>query len=158
MSTPARTWPPLIVATHTPRWVIWRDVVLTLAMWVLFAIMLETEFELFFGPHLERLGLGTFDSEANWDVFFERLMPFVQITMMLIGALALASLITLRRLRRGLLMPQPAPLPLAEQALRAGMDATALAATRNLPIAVVHIDSDGRHRVKPLGEAMTNAD
>ena len=77
---------------------------------------------------------------------------------MLVGALALASLITLRLHRRGLLMPQPPPLPLAEQALRAGMDATALAAARNLRIAVVHIDSDGRHRVEPLGKAMTNDD
>ena len=51
-------WPPLIVASTTPTWVKARDVVLTLVMWVLFAIMLRTEFDLFFGRYLARLGLG----------------------------------------------------------------------------------------------------
>jgi tetratricopeptide (TPR) repeat protein len=54
ISDAAKPWPPLIVADHTPRWVRWRDFALTLMMWILFAIMLETEFELFVGPHLER--------------------------------------------------------------------------------------------------------
>ena len=149
MSNSTRIWPPLIVAARTPRWVKWRDVLLTLAMWILFAIMLETEFELFFGPHLERLGLGSFDSEANWDVFFQRLMPFVQVTMMLIGALALAGLITLHRRRRGLLIPQPQPLSTTDEARRVGMDETELAGARDLQVAVVYIDEDGTHRVKP---------
>ena len=67
------TWPPLIVASEKPRWVWWRDFALTLLMWLVFAIMLETEFELFFGRYLERLGLGDFDTNANWARFFERM-------------------------------------------------------------------------------------
>src|SRR5262249_46377186 len=63
MSDAAKPWPPLIVAKHTPRWVRWRDFALTLMMWILFAIMLETEFELFAGGHLERWGFGDFDTD-----------------------------------------------------------------------------------------------
>ena len=146
---PARPWPPLIVADHTPRWVKWRDFVLTLVMWLLFAVMLETEFELFVGPHLERWGLGDFNTDANWEEFLGRLMPFVLISMMLIGLLVAASLMTLRRRRRGLLLPVPPPLEIAEQAKRAGMAPAALESARGLRIAVVHIEADGRHRVEP---------
>jgi hypothetical protein len=158
MSNTAKRWPPLIVAVHTPRWVLVRDLALTFAMWLLFAIMLSTEFELFINRQRVRLGLGDFRTDPNWAEFFDRLMPFVEIAMMLVGVLALVSLITLYRRHRSLLLPPPPPLPLAEQATRAGMDPTALAAARNLRVAVVHIQSDGRHRVKPLSESMTKAD
>jgi hypothetical protein len=151
MKNAAKPWPPIIVAEHEPRWVKWRDFFLTLMMWVLFAIMLETEFELFVGPYLEHLGLGEYDSEGNWDVFFERLMPFVQIDMMLIGLLALASLITLYRRRRSLLLPPPPLLAIADEARRTGMDEAELAAARDLRNVVVYIDEDGTHRVKPRG-------
>jgi hypothetical protein len=149
MNDPVTPWPPLIVADQIPRWVKWRDFFLTLIMWILFAVMLETEFELFVGPHLERWGLGDFDTEANWSVFFERLVPFIQVTMMLVGLLALASLITLIRRRRGLLLPPPPLLAIADEARRAGMNETALAAARELRIAVVYINEDGTHRVEP---------
>jgi len=39
-----------------------------------------------------------------------------------------------------------------------GMAEEDLAAARNLRIAVVHIDPDGKHRVEPLSKAMANAD
>ena len=81
---PHETWPPLIVASDKPRWVTWRDFGLTLIMWVMFAIMLETEFELFFGRYLENLGLGDFQTEANWDVFFQRLRPYVGLVIVLL--------------------------------------------------------------------------
>ena len=149
MSGVTKPWPPLIVADHTPRWVKWRDFFLTLMMWILFAIMLETEFELFVGPYLERWGLGDFDTEANWEVFVERLIPFVQIAMMLIGALALASMITLSRRRRGLLLPRPPLLPIADEARRVGMAPASLAVARKLRNAVVYIDENGLHYVKP---------
>ena len=145
-----RHWPPLIMAAHTPRWVKARDVVLTLVMWILFAIMLETEFELFFGHYLKEIGLGDFHTEPNWPVFFERLRPYLVTTAVLAGLLALASVRTLRRHRRSLLLPQPAPLQAAVQARRAGITEAALLAARDLRIVVVHVDSDGKHRFEAL--------
>jgi hypothetical protein len=98
---PPKVWPPLIVASTKPTWVKVRDIALTLLMWVLFAIMLETEFEMFFGRNLARLGLSDFDSEWNWPEFFQALRPFVQVALVLVSVLVVASLLTLRRVARG---------------------------------------------------------
>ncbi len=142
-------WPPLIVAGTKPTWVKVRDVALTLFMWVLFAIMLETEFELFFGRYLERMGLGTFDTAGRWAEFFEALQPFVQVALVLVSLLLLAGLLTLRRVARGRVLPQPAPLSASDEARRVGMDEADLIAARELRVVVVHIDADGRYRVEP---------
>ena len=146
---PYETWPPLIVASEKPRWVWWRDFALTLLMWLVFAIMLETEFELFFGRYLERLGLGDFDTNANWARFFERMRPYVYLIIALLALLAAAAVATVDRRRRTLLLAPPPPLPAAEQARRAGMDEADLMAARELANVVVHVTPDGRHRVEP---------
>ena len=142
-------WPPLIVAGTKPTWVKVRDVALTLFMWVLFAIMLETEFELFFGRYLQRMGLGDFDTAGRWAEFFEALQPFVQMALVLVSLLLLAGLLTLRRVARGRVLPQPAPLAASDEARRVGMDEADLIAARELRVVVVHIDADGRYRVEP---------
>jgi hypothetical protein len=141
-------WPPLISAARAPRWVRWRDALLTSLMWLLFAAMLETEFELFFGEHLERLGFGDFSKEANWPTFFERLLPFMETAAVLVLLLAVAGLMSLRLYRRSFQLPQPAPLAASDQARRAGMDEAALIAARELTIAVVHVHTDGSYQVE----------
>ena len=142
-------WPPLVVASTKPTLVKVRDIALTLLMWVLFAIMLETEFELFFGHYLERLGLGDFNSEGRWPEFFDALRPFVQVALVLVSLLLVAGLLTLRRVARGRMLPQPAPLTAGDEARRVGMDEAELIAARELRVVVVHIDADGRYRVEP---------
>jgi hypothetical protein len=142
-------WPPLVVASTKPTLVKVRDIALTLLMWVLFAIMLETEFELFFGHYLQRLGLGDFNSEGRWPEFFDALRPFVQVALVLVSLLLVAGLLTLRRVARGRMLPQPAPLTAGDEARRVGMDEAELIAARELRVVVVHIDGDGRYRVEP---------
>ncbi len=141
-------WPPLIVAEKTPGWVRVRDFLLTLFMWMLFALMLETEFELFFGHFLQRLGWGEFDTDAHWELFFERLMPYLRIIAILGASLVVTSMLTLLRRRRTLHVPPPPALTAAEQASDNGMAEADLEAARQRRIAVVHIDPDGRHRVE----------
>jgi hypothetical protein len=145
---PHDSWPPLVIASDVPAWIKWRDFLLTSLMWVLFAIMLATEFELFFGKYLERLGLGNFDTDARWSLFFERLKPFLSISAGLISILALSSLLTLRRRKITLLWGQPEALELSADARRAGMDEQVLLKARDLRIAVVHFEADGVHRVE----------
>ena len=113
---PQESWPPLIVASEKPRWVVWRDFALTLLMWLIFAIMLETEFELFFGRYLERLGWGDFDTNANWARFFQRLEPYLWLIVMLVALLAASTVATLHRLRRFLKQAPPPSLQATEQA------------------------------------------
>jgi hypothetical protein len=147
---PERAWPPLIVAETAPQWVRRRDFFLTLLMWILFAIMLETEFELFFGSFLERMGLGDFDTEANWGIFFERLRPYLTVSLVLASTLAFASILTLLRRRRTLSQEPPAPLTIAEHAALVGMEESDLRAAREMRNCVVHIDNaTGRHWVEP---------
>ena len=143
------SWPPLIVASEKPPWVVWRDFALTLLMWLIFAIILETEFELFFGRYLERLGLGDFDTNANWARFFQRLEPYLWLIAMLVALLAASTVATLHRLRRFLKQAPPPPLQAAEEARRSRMDAAVLLAARELPNVVVHVAPDGTHRIEP---------
>lgn len=142
-------WPPLIVASTKPTFVKVRDTALTLLMWLLFAILLETEFEMFFGHYLQRLGLGDFDSEGRWLEFFQALRPFIQVALVLVSLLLVAGLLTLRRVARGRKLPQPAPLTAGDEARRVGMDEAELIAARELGVVVVHIDGDGKYRVEP---------
>jgi poly-beta-1,6-N-acetyl-D-glucosamine biosynthesis protein PgaD len=142
-------WPPLIVASTKPTFVKVRDTALTLLMWLLFAILLETEFEMFFGHYLQRLGLGDFDSGGRWLEFFQALRPFIQVALVLVSLLLVAGLLTLRRVARGRKLPQPAPLTAGDEARRVGMDEAELIAARELGVVVVHIDGDGKYRVEP---------
>ena len=146
---PHETWPPLIVASEKPLWVTWRDFGLTLAMWVMFAIMLETEFELFFGRYLAKLGLGDFQTEAHWDIFFQRLRTYIALVIVLLVALVGSTFATLHRVRRAILLHPPAPLPLETEAPYARMTPEALLAARQLKCATVYVDPDGKTRVEP---------
>jgi hypothetical protein len=148
MNTAGRPWPPLIIADHPPHWVKSRDHLLTLLMWLVFAAMLESEFELFFGGYLERLGFGDFDTDADWPAFFQRLTPFLLVALTLILLLFIASLRTLRRRRRALLLPPPVPLGIAEETRRAGMDESSLIAARAERIVIVQIDPDGKYLIE----------
>ena len=148
MSSSNRLWPPLIVARHVPRLVKWRDILLTSMMWGFLAVLLGTEFELFLGDYLKRLGFGPFDTDANWSVYLDRLMPFLLMAAMLASVLIIFSLRTLQRRSRALLLPQPALLETASQAHRAGLDEAELIAARDQRIVIVHIDPDGRHRIE----------
>jgi poly-beta-1,6-N-acetyl-D-glucosamine biosynthesis protein PgaD len=144
---PPKDWPPLIVAATKPTWVTVRDVALTVLMWVLFAIMLETEFVLFFGHHLQRWGFGEFDTDGRWREFFDALRPYLRIAIALVALLIAAAFFTLRRISRARRLPAPEPLAIGDEARRVGMDEAELLAARELRIVVVHIDADGRHRV-----------
>ena len=110
-------------------------------------VLLDFEFELFLGHYLQP-GLSRFDANVKWSLFFERLMPFLLAVAMLAGLLIIFSLRTLRRRSRALLLPPPAPLEAADQAHRAGLDAADLIVARDQRIVVVHIDTNGRHRIQ----------
>ena len=155
MAPDPRHWPPLIVAADVPRWIRWRDGLLTLLMWALFAFMLEVEFEILLGAHLERLGLGSFVNPADLSGFLERLIPYYDTALVLVALLFVAGLFTARRRRRGRSLPAPLALATADQARRAGLDEAALAAARAIQIVVVHVEADGRLRIEPRTAAIT---
>jgi poly-beta-1,6-N-acetyl-D-glucosamine biosynthesis protein PgaD len=143
-----RPWPPLVVAERLPRVVRWRDAVLTLLMWVFFALLLDIEFELLLGDYSARLGLGGDDADPNWPEYFARLLPFLLLAASLVAVLLVFSVRTLRRRRRSLLLPEPSPLKAADEARRAAIPETTLAAAREQRVVTVHIDAGGAYRIE----------
>jgi poly-beta-1,6-N-acetyl-D-glucosamine biosynthesis protein PgaD len=153
-----RTWPPLIVASTKPTWVKVRDIALTVLMWALFAIMLETEFEVIFSRNMVRLGLSDVGEDWRWPEFLQALRPFVQVALVLVSLLLIAGLLSLRRVAREHKLPQPAPLTAGDEARRVGLEEADLVAARELRFVVAHIDKDGRYRVKPHGTTTIDAE
>jgi hypothetical protein len=147
MSSLNRPWPPLIVAKHVPRLVKWRDTLLTLMLWGFFAAVLDIEFELFLRDYLQP-GLSRFEPNTKWSLFFERLMPFLLISVILAALLIMFGARKLRHRSRALLLPQPAPFEIADQAHRAGLDEAELSAARDQRIVIAHIDSNDRYRIE----------
>jgi poly-beta-1,6-N-acetyl-D-glucosamine biosynthesis protein PgaD len=147
-----RAWPPLIVAEHVPRLVRWRDALLTALAWAAFAMLLANEVSAV-AHGVRALRLGQAGAPLDWRTYVERMAPFV----LLIGSLAAVllgfSLQTLRRRSRALMLPDPPAVDAAEQAHRAGLDETELAAARGHRIVVVHVGEDGRLRIVAKGRA-----
>jgi hypothetical protein len=56
-------------------------------------------------------------------------------------------MLTVRRRRKALLLPAPAPLDISRECRRAGIDEPALLAARELRIAVVHTEAGGALRI-----------
>jgi poly-beta-1,6-N-acetyl-D-glucosamine biosynthesis protein PgaD len=154
MTDANKSWPPLIVAERVPRSVKWRDTLLTLIMWGMFAVLLEAEFAPVLRT-LKKLGFTDFDVDIDWLLYLERLTPFLLMAAVLAGLLVLFSLQTIWRGSRSLLLPQPTPLDAAEQARRAGLDEAALLAAREKPVVVVHVNGSG-FRIEPKERGSTS--
>lgn len=136
-SPQSKPWPPLIRA-ELPAWMKWRDALLTLMMWVLFAWLLQRQI---------RLVSRTVEGRSDTVDFLTLLAPYAGVAVVLIGGLAVAATLTERRRQRALMLRPPAPLALAVQARRAGIDDASLTAGRDMRIAIVHVDGEGRHRI-----------
>lgn len=123
-------WPPLVVAARQPAWIRARDFLLTAAMWLLLAAMLNREFELFLDVYLERLGfeavlnrlgLLNFGTKLDWFEFVEHLVPYLVVVFVLVASLTAFAVHTLRRRHRALRDAKPRPLSLARQARHAAL-------------------------------------
>ena len=144
--SPDDVWPPLIVATDKPRWLWWRYFALTVAMWALFAGMLESEFGLFFGRYLDDHWGFHIDTKPHWHRFFGLLEGYVWLIIMLLGFLAAATVATIHRTRNLLHLAPPPALPTDEEARHARTDAATLEAVRKLRKVTVRADADGTRR------------
>lgn len=130
MRQDSKQWPPLIVAADRPRWIRTRDFLLTAAMWLLLAALLNAEFELFLGVYLERLGfdalfhrlgLADFDTKLDWLAFVRHLLPYLVVVFVLVASLTTFAAHTLLRRHRALRDAKPRPLSLIRQARDAAL-------------------------------------
>jgi poly-beta-1,6-N-acetyl-D-glucosamine biosynthesis protein PgaD len=132
--TPQRKpWPP-VIQTALPAWMKWRDALLTLLMWSLFAFVLVRQF---------RLVSRTVAGRTDLVEFLELLAPYAGLAVLLIGLLSVAARLTERRREKALRLRPPAPLALADEARGVGLTEAALEQARALRIAVVHREPGG---------------
>ena len=139
-------WPPLITDAEQPRWMRWRDRILTIVMWLLFLGMLIRQSVAFWRRVTAFLAA---EAGTTWEF---RLLPFLGVAAVMIVWLGLWAVLMYFRVHRAGHPPQPAPLGIEDEAECRGMTAADLAAARGLKIAAVAIDAAGRYRVAPGGE------
>lgn len=142
-------WPPLITAASQPRWMVWRDVLLSLAMWLLLAVLCRNalmttgaEILLAFGVIDE---LPPPDFREHW----RRMQPYWITVGLLLGWLIIWGSVWVVRRRFTPPLPMPLPLDVGTEAARHGAEVEALLAWRRLPIAVVHVVDGRMHAVPP---------
>ncbi len=144
-----RPWPPLIIAEHVPASIKWRDAGITIVMWMAFVLIVARETQLVIMPLVERLTGAHLGSDVAWQDFVAQIKPFIWLSLAFAAALTVRSLFTLRRLRRSLALPAPAPLTGREIARRFGIGEAELSVARDVKAVRVHLDPDGRHHVVP---------
>jgi hypothetical protein len=130
MTEDNRPWPPIIAAAHRSVWIRARDILLTTVMWLLLAVMLNKEFELFLGVYLERLGSGAwlyrlgladFDPKLDWFVFVQHLVPYLVVAFVAVASLVTFAAHTLLRRRSALREEEPGSLSFDRQARHAAL-------------------------------------
>lgn len=149
MPASPNVWPPIISDADLPRFVVWRDRLLTAAMWLL--LLWLCRYPLHWG--LDQL-LGLFGHPQHlppfdWRDRWTRLQPYFAVVGLLAIWLIIWALASLRRIRRNARMPQPMALTLEEQALQAGCDADELSEWRNFQVCTAHVDEHGAISVVP---------
>ena len=77
-----------------------------------------------------------------------KLGPFLAVAGLLVAWLVSWGLVSVRNYRRVTKEPTPPPLDIDRQAARLGVAADALVSWRKLPVAIVHLDQNGRGRVE----------
>ena len=146
-------WPPIITDARLSRAVLWRDHILTLAMWLLLLFLMRRGLYALWDETLETLGRARRGPEIDWDQLWERLQRYLTAVLLLCLWLLAWGIATLRRQQSLAGTTTPQPLSPAEQARDAGVSEADLAAWRSLRIMTVHIDANDRVSVVPGGAA-----
>jgi poly-beta-1,6-N-acetyl-D-glucosamine biosynthesis protein PgaD len=149
LETGEPAWPPLITHVRRPLWILVRDILITLLMWGLLALILYTEAELVWNAVQVLMRKPDVVIDAQLDLFWRRMQPLLYLMAVLVLLLAAATLVSRNRREKAIRQAPPPPLPEADVAARAGMDPAALAAARQHRIGVVHVGEGGVLRVEP---------
>jgi poly-beta-1,6-N-acetyl-D-glucosamine biosynthesis protein PgaD len=141
MNSPA--WPPLIRADRVPAWVRVRDLVLTIAAWLVLMYWVRGAL-LLIGDWLSfpLFRLST-QQAPDWPRIWSTLAPFIATAALLAGWLVYWALRRRTILTRQLSMPQPAALDRSVHADRYGLGPEDVAMLRNAQVVTVRFDVNG---------------
>jgi hypothetical protein len=146
---PITPWPPLITAAAQPRWMVWRDRLLTLGAWLLLALLCRNALITISGEVMQSLGLAENVPAPDFHEHMRRMQPYwvaVGLLLLWVGTWAMVWVLR-RRLTRPAPMPEPLDPP--SEAARHGADPAALLAWRDMRIAIVHVNEGRMHAVAP---------
>jgi poly-beta-1,6-N-acetyl-D-glucosamine biosynthesis protein PgaD len=146
---PLKVWPPIISDADLPRFVVWRDRLLTVAMWLLLAWLCRHMLHWTLDQLLALFGRPRHLPPLDWRDRWARLQPYFIVVGLLAIWLIIWGLASLRRIRRYSRMPQPAALTLEEQARQGGCSAAELSEWRKPRVCTAHLDEHGAICVVP---------
>jgi poly-beta-1,6-N-acetyl-D-glucosamine biosynthesis protein PgaD len=127
-------WPPLIKVARQQRWKVWRDALVTIAMWAIFLYIFIGQSIIFWTSIVE------FQAEhpgAFLERWHFRMKPFVAVALLLLVWLAFFGWLSLRNWRRVTRQPPPSPLSIEREASRCGMPVEHIRYARELKITMV---------------------
>jgi len=138
-----RAWPPLIHANRMPAWVRVRDLVLTVAAWIVLMYWVRGAL-LLIGDWLSYpfFELSTYPA-PDWDRIWSTLAPFFAIAALLAAWLVYWAARRNKILARQRSVAQPAPLDLETHAAQFGLHAGDALALREARIATIRFDANG---------------
>jgi poly-beta-1,6-N-acetyl-D-glucosamine biosynthesis protein PgaD len=152
--TPAlpMTWPPLITDAKVPRYMFWRDALVTISAWLFLFWLTRHGLQLIIDEMRALFGYARQGPEAEWKIWWERLRSYAAVVGILATWLVIWGRVARRRIRRYRSMPLLVPLSLAEEAALANCSEADLAAWRDLKSVVVHFDAAGQMVVAGGGD------
>jgi poly-beta-1,6-N-acetyl-D-glucosamine biosynthesis protein PgaD len=146
---PPKVWPPIIRDADLPRNIVWRDRLLTAAMWLLLIWLCRHPLHLLLNQFLVLFGYQRHLELPDWPDRWARLRPYLEVVALFAIWLIIWAMVTLRRALRYSRMTQPLALALEEEAPRAGCTAANLTEWRKLRVCTVHLDERGAVSVIP---------
>jgi hypothetical protein len=132
-------WPPLITDAARPAWMLWRDRILTVLVWLLFLILFVEQWLVF----QARVEVYFSTPDAEWDFL---LGPFFAVVGVMVTWLVFTSFLTYRRVVRARRQSPPPPLSLEAEAAHFAVTPNELTAARQKRIIAVTIEPGGEFR------------
>jgi poly-beta-1,6-N-acetyl-D-glucosamine biosynthesis protein PgaD len=145
VNKPLPDWPPLLGVEHQPRWLLVRDVLLTLLAWGVLLWMLAKPLALAWDfllvkPYFELSRHAPIDWRGKWAV----LQPFALVSALLVLWMLAWAFLRTRPLAAQVPQPAPAPLDAAEHAAHFGLDGPAVVQWREQKVGLAQFDQDNR--------------
>lgn len=137
-------WPPLVDTHRLPRWVLLRDMVITLLAWATLAFLLRD---------LIRLGINYFNhpffqltdmAPPNMPLLWARLRPYAEVIAFLVVWLLVSVLVLLRKARGRRLRPQPAALHVAQHAQAFGLEGETVSEWQQQRVLLLRLSPEGQ--------------
>lgn len=136
-------WPPVITGSRLRRWMVFRDVVLTILAWILLGWLLRDVIFLIYDFLRHPIFELTTAQPPDLHMLWGRLQYFIILSASLVAALSLWAFVNRDRLAAATKYDQPSPLTIAEQSWRFGVAESAVEEARDFKIANVNFREDG---------------